>query len=354
MTASVLAACLMLTGACFGLVGLRACDKGGTKDSPGATADGSPVVTQTTAPTDGAYPSHPVTLVNPYPPGGAIDLLAQALVEPLGSALKQPVTIVYRTGEAAAIGTASVANAPADGYTILVGAASTVTIPEVDRLLERPAAYTLDQLGCVALLSIEPTVLIVNPSLPVHSAAEFLALARAHPGELMVSSGGFYGPSHLPMLFLERAAGVRFKHLVGTGGGPAMSAVLSGNAVAYAAQPSIATPHVLAGRARALAHWGTTRLPGFPDVPSFKEIGVDVQFYDWFAVFAPAKTPPLVFQVLREALRAATRDAQFQRAMARLNQTIDYRDDADFQAWYENEAKWRIEAVRAIGKIDTK
>jgi tripartite-type tricarboxylate transporter receptor subunit TctC len=245
-----------------------------------------------------------------------------------------------------------VANAVADGYTILIGSASTVTIPEVDRLLARPPSYSVDQLVCVALLSIEPTVLIVNPSLPARTATEFIALAKAHPGELVVSSGGFYGPSHLPMLLLERAAGVRFRHLVGNGGGPAMSAVLSGNAVAYAALPSIATHHLLAGRARALAHWGTTRLPGFPEVPSFKQMGIDVEFYDWFALFAPAKTPQVVLDVLRSGLRAATGDPQFRDAMARLNAEIDYRDDDDFQAWYQHEAKWRTDAVRAIGRID--
>jgi tripartite-type tricarboxylate transporter receptor subunit TctC len=353
MTSSVLAACLMLAEVSLGLVGLVACDKGGARSTPAVTSAATPAASQAPAPTD-PYPSHPLTLVCPYPPGGGVDNLAQALLEPLQRAIKGPVTVSYRTGAAAAVGTASVANGAADGYTVLIGAASTVTIPEVDRILDRPPSYSLDQLRCVARLSIEPTMLIVHPSLPARTGAEFIALAKAHPGELMVSSGGFYGPSHLPMLLLERAAGVRFKHLVGTGGGPAMSALLSGNAVAYAAQPSIATPHVQAGRARALAHWGTTRLPGFPDVPSFKELGVDVQFYDWFAVFVPAKTPAPALKALREALREATSDPQFRDAMGRLNQSIDYRDDDDFQAWYQNEAKWRTEAVRAIGRIDTK
>jgi tripartite-type tricarboxylate transporter receptor subunit TctC len=355
MTSSVLAACLTLAGAFLGLVGLAACDKGQSqaKETPVATSAAAQTPNHPPSPTD-PYPSHPVTVVCPYPPGGGIDLLAQAIHDPLERALKQPVTVSYRTGSAAAIGTASVAHAEADGYTILMGAASTVTIPEVDHLLERPRSYELDELTAVALLTTEPPVLIVHPSLPAKTAAEFIALAKAHPGELIASSGGFYGPSHLPMLLLERAAGVRFKHLVGTGGGPAMSALLSGNAVAYAAQPNIATPHVQAGRARALAHFGTGRLPGFPDVPSFKEVGIDVHFDDWFAVFAPAKTPPPVLNALREALRAAARDPQFHDAMARLNQSVDYRDDDDFQAWYAHEAKWRIDAVRAIGRIDTK
>ncbi|TMH11735.1 MAG: tripartite tricarboxylate transporter substrate binding protein [Betaproteobacteria bacterium] len=298
------------------------------------------------------YPSHPVTLVSPYPPGGGVDILLRALVGPWQRALKQPIVVSYRTGAAAALGTASVANATPDGYTVMIGAASTVTIPEVDRLLERPPSYALDQLVGVALLSSEPTLLIVHPSLPVKTARDFIELARAHPGELVVSSGGYYGPSHLPILLLERAAGVRFKHLVGTGGGPAMTAVLSGNSVAYAAQPNVATPHILAGRARVLAHWGTKRLPAFPDLPSFKELGIDVEFYDWFAVFAPAKTPAAVIKVLQDSLRQAAHDAEFVAEMQRVNQSIEYRDGDEFQAWYQREKKWRVDAVRAIGKID--
>jgi tripartite-type tricarboxylate transporter receptor subunit TctC len=300
------------------------------------------------------YPARPVTLVSPYPPGGGVDHLARALLEPLQRSLKQSVTISYRPGAAAAVGTASVANAAPDGYTIMLGAASTVTIPEVDRLLERAHSYSLDQLVPVALISVEPTLLIVHPSLPAKTAREFLELARAHPGELVVSSGGYYGPSHLPILLLERAAGVRFRHLVGTGGGPAMAAVLSGNAVAYAAPPAVASPHIAAGRARLLATWSDKRVPAFPDVPTFKELGIDAQFYDWYAVFAPAQTPRAVLEVLRRALRQATQAPEFRAAMDKDNEDADYLDGDALKAWYAREQKWRIDAVRAIGKIETK
>jgi tripartite-type tricarboxylate transporter receptor subunit TctC len=300
------------------------------------------------------YPSRPVTLVSPYPPGGGIDILARALLEPLQRSLKQTVTISYRTGAAAAVGTASVANAAPDGYTLLLGAASTVTIPEVDRLLQRPHSYSLDQLVPLAVFTLEPSLLIVHPSLPVKSAQEFIELARSHPGELVVSSGGYYGPSHLPMLLLERAAGVRFRHLVGAGGGPAMSALLSGNSVAYAAPSSVASPHLQAGRARALAHWGSAPMPAFPGLPSLKDAGLDVTFYDWYAAFAPAGTPPAVLEALQQAMSAASRDPQFIADMAKVNQRIDYFDGERLRAWYAHEKQWRVDAVRAIGKIDVK
>jgi tripartite-type tricarboxylate transporter receptor subunit TctC len=301
-----------------------------------------------------SYPSRPITLVNPYPPGGGVDKLARALAGPLQRVLKQPVVVDYRTGAAAAIGTASVAHALPDGYTIMIGAASTVTIPEVDRILDRKTAYayTVDQLVGVALLSSDPTLLVVHPALPVKTAQEFIAFAKAHPGGLVVSSGGYYGPSHLPMALLEKAAGVRFRHLIGTGGGPALSAVLSGNAVAYAAAPAVATPHIDAGRVRVLAQWGTTRSPEFPDVPTWKELGLDLQFTDWYAVFAPARTPPEVLDVLRRALRQAVQNPEYRAEMSRLKQSIDFREGDEFQAWYAQERKLRTKAVRAVGRID--
>jgi tripartite-type tricarboxylate transporter receptor subunit TctC len=145
---------------------------------------------------------------------------------------------------------------------------------------------------------------------------------------------------------------VRFRHLVGNGGGPAMTAVLSGNAAAYAAPPAVVTPHILSGRARVLAHWGNKRLPAFPNLPSLRELGFTSEFYDWRVLFVPAKTPPAVVKALQDALRAAVQDPQFKAEMERVNQTMDYRDGGDFSTWYEAERKRLTDTVRAIGKVD--
>lgn len=300
------------------------------------------------------FPTRAVSLVSPYPPGGGVDIVARALREPLQRGLGQPVEISYRTGQAAAVGTAFVANAAPDGYTILIGAASTVVIPELDRLFERPRSYALEQLVPVAVLTNDTPLLVVHPSLQVKNAREFIELARSRPGEVAVSNGVHYGPSHLPMLMLERAAGVRFRHLMGSGGGPAMSAVLSGNAVAFAGVPSVVARHLAAGRVRALAQWGARRLDAFPDVPTFQELGIDVEYHDWFAVFAPARTPPAALAVLRAALQKAVLEPDFLAAMAEANQPIAYLDGDALKTWYARESRQRVEAVRAIGRIETK
>src|SRR5438128_1650752 len=139
------------------------------------------------------YPSRSITIVDPYPPGGGVDILVRALVKPLQRVLKQPLVVTYRSGAGGATGIASVANAAPDGYTLLVSATSTVTSPEADKLFGRASSYTTDQLTGLALFSAEPTVLVVHPSLRVKTAREFIELAKAHPGKLVVSSGGLYG-----------------------------------------------------------------------------------------------------------------------------------------------------------------
>lgn len=298
------------------------------------------------------YPSRPVNIIDPYPPAGPLDIFVRPLAGPLERILKQPVVVSYRVGAGGATGIASVANAAPDGHTVLVAPASVATIPEVDKLFGRAPAYTHDQLIGVALFSAQPPVLVVHPSLPVKTVKDFIELARARPREVVMARGTLYGGLHLPMAMLEAAAGIRFRHLATAGGGAAMSAVLSGHAAAYAAPLSNATPNITSGRVRALAHWGNGRLPAFPDVPSFKELGIDVEFYDWIALFAPAKTPPAVLQILQDAARQAVQDPTFKAEMANVNQHIDYRDGAEFLDWYQHQQKRLADTVRAIGRVD--
>jgi tripartite-type tricarboxylate transporter receptor subunit TctC len=295
------------------------------------------------------FPARPITIVDPYPPGGSIDTLVTALAKPLQRILQQAVVVTYQPGAGGADGTAAVARRPADGYTVVVVASSFVSIPEFERLQKRPPPYSTDELTGVALLSAEPVVLIANPSLPAKTARQFIALAKAHPGELVVAAAGRFGQSHLVMTLLEHAAGVRFRPLFAEGGGPALSAVLSGHAAAYTAPLSAATPHITSGEVRALAHSGTGRLPSFPDLPALKELGIDVEFYSWFAMFAPAQTPAPALDTLRGALRQAVRDPDFRAAMQKANLRIDYRDGDGFDLWYAREKKRIIDAVGTVG-----
>lgn len=304
------------------------------------------------APAQDRYPSRAVTIVNPNAPGGQVDLTMRPLVAPLERALKQPIVLANRPGAAGAIGIAQVAHAAPDGYTLLATSPAIDTIPSVDRLLGREPAYTVDQLIGIAMFNQDPTVLVVHPSLPVTTAREFVDYARVHTGEIVVSSSGAYGATHLPMAMLELAENLRFRNLTTPGGGPALIALLGGNAQAYAAPPGVAAPQIQAGKIKALAHWGTGRMAQFPDVPSFQEVGVNVEYWFWIGMFAPAKTPPAILQRIHAALREAIKDPEFTTAMEKINLPVVYRDGDAFNAWWREDLKRLTATIQGIGKIE--
>ena len=195
-------------------------------------------------------------------------------------------------------------------------------------------------------------MLLVNPSLPVRTVKEFVALARARPADFLVSSSGTYGTTHLPIAILEQAAGIKLRHVPYTGGAPAIAAVVGGHATAVASAPSVAMPQVKSGRVRAIAQWGTARLKAFPDVPTFRESGIDIEFTLWTAVFAPAKTPPSTLKIVQDAVRAAAQDEDFRANMARSLSTVAYVDGAEYAAAWLREVKRIQSSVRFIGRTE--
>jgi tripartite-type tricarboxylate transporter receptor subunit TctC len=248
------------------------------------------------------YPTRPVTLVVAFPPGGIADLTARPLAPALERHLKQPVVVANKPGAAGAVGYQSVAIAKPDGYTLLIGLVSISTIPEVDTLFGRTPVYSREQFVGVARLNADPTVLVVNADTPWKNLKDLLEDARKRPGEITFASSGPYGASHVPMeMLLQAAGGLKMRHLPTAGGGPATTAVLGGHAQMWASPPALALPHIKAGKMRPLASWGATRLAALPDVPTLKELGIDLEYYVWTALFAPRNIPPPVLKTLREA-----------------------------------------------------
>jgi len=301
---------------------------------------------------DDAFPVRPITIVNPNAPGGFVDIVARALAASLQRQMRQPVLVVNRPGANAAIGTVAVTSAAPDGYTLLLQSPALAAVPAIDELFGRPSSYQLSQLAPLAQITADPAMLLVHPSLPVRTLKEFVALAKARPGDFLVSSSGTYGTTHLPIAILEQAAGIRLRHVPYTGGAPALAAVVGGHATALMAAPSVAVPQVKGGRVRPIAQTGTARLAAFPDVPTFRESGVDIEFTLWTALFAPAKTPPSVLRVLQEGVRAAVQDEEFRSGMARSLSTIAYREGPEFAAAWQNEVRRIQNSVRFIGKTD--
>jgi tripartite-type tricarboxylate transporter receptor subunit TctC len=298
------------------------------------------------------FPVRPMTIVNPNAPGGFVDIVARGLAASMQRQLRQPVLVVNRPGANSAIGSAAVASAAPDGHTLLLQSPAFAAIPAIDELFQRAPSYQLSQFVPIAQITADPAMLLAHPSLPVRTVKEFVALAKSRPTDFLVSSSGTYGTTHLPIAILEQAAGIRLRHVPYTGGAPAMAAVVGGHATAVASAPSVAMPQVKAGKVRAIAQWGAARVAAFPDVPTFRESGIDIEFTLWTALFAPAKTPPTSLRIIQDAVRAAAQDEEFRNSMTRSLSTVAYVDGPEFAAAWQREVK-RIQAsVRFIGRTD--
>ena len=301
------------------------------------------------------YPSRPITIVAPFPPGGVADLTARPVAAALEKVLKNPVGVVNKTGAAGAVGMQFVATSRPDGYTLLLALSSISIIPEADKIFGRPPAYTVDQFAPIALISADPTILVVRAESPWQTAKEFIEDARKRPGQVSYSSSGIYGTLHMAMELLSHAAGIRLRHIPTPGAGPALTAILGGHVDALASGPAVILPHVKSGKLRALAGWGDRRVAALPEVPTFKELGYpDAEFYIWAGLFAPRGTPEPVLARLREAARGAIADADFKAAMDKLETPIAFKQGAEFQAFFDADALRLAEGVRKVGRVEEK
>jgi len=298
------------------------------------------------------YPTKPITLIVPFPPGGVADIVARPVAEAMGRELKQPVVIDNKPGAGGGIGMGYVAKAKPDGYTLLLALSSISILPEADKITGRPTMYQLDQLVPIARVTADPTVLAVSAQSPWKTLQEFVADAKARPGAITYGSSGNYGTMHVPMEMFANSAGIKMLHVPYTGAGPAVVALLGGNIDAVSSGPSTVIQHIRAGRIRALASWGDKRLASLPEVPTLKELGYDAVFFQWSGLFAPAGTPEPILARLREAARAATSDPKFIAAMATVETPVQYLDAPDLRRFWDADAKKLADVVRRVGKLE--
>lgn len=298
------------------------------------------------------YPNRPITIVAPFPPGGVADLTARPVAAAMEKVLKNPVIVVNKTGAAGAVGMSFVANSKPDGYTLLMALSSISIIPEADKLFDRKPAYTMDQLVPIALISADPTIFVVNASRPWKSVKEFVDDAKKRPGEISYSSSGVYGTLHMAMEMFSHAAGINLKHVPYSGAGPALTSILGGHVDTLASGPAVVIPHIKAGKLRPLAGWGAKRVAALPDLPTFKELGYDIEFYIWAGLFAPRGTPDPVMKRVREAVKEAVNTPEFKGAMEKLQTPIAYLDAPEFQKFWDKDAKMLADAIKRIGKLE--
>ncbi len=300
-----------------------------------------------------AYPSQPVMLINPFPPGGAADVVGRPFAAALEPLLKQPVKIETKAGAAGAVGAQFAATAKPDGYTLLLHIVSISGFAEADRINGRQPKFTLDDFIPIARFTTGPVALYTNDQTPYKSLKEMVDDAKKNPDKLIFSSSGIYGALHLPTQLFLQAAGIKMKHLPTNGGGPALTALLGNNSQVLASSVAAASGQQKAGKVRPLAYYGDKRLASMPDVPTLKELGYDVEFYLWVGLFAPKGTPAPVVAKLREESKKAAATDQFKQAITNINDEVAYLDQPEFIKFLEADSK-RVEgAVRQIGKLQS-
>ena len=301
-----------------------------------------------------AFPNRPITIVVPFPPGGVADLTARPVAATMEKVLKNPVIVVNKTGAAGAVGMSFVANSKPDGYNLLMALSSISIIPEADKLFDRQPAYTMDQLVPLALISADPTILVVPAGSPWKSVKDFVADAKKRPGEISYSSSGVYGTLHMAMELFSHAAGIRLKHVPYGGAGPALTSILGGHVDSLASGPAVVIPHIKGGKLRPLAGWGAKRVASLPDVATFKELGYDAEFYIWAGMFAPRGTPEPILKKLRDVIKQTVQEADFKDAMTKLETPIAYLDAPEFQKFWDKDAKMLSDAIKRVGRIEEK
>ncbi|MFN3657496.1 MAG: Bug family tripartite tricarboxylate transporter substrate binding protein [Pseudolabrys sp.] len=298
-----------------------------------------------------AHPSHAITFINPFPPGGAADVVGRPLVASLEPIIKQPCVIETKAGAAGQVGAQVAANAKPDGYTMLIHIVSISGFAEVDKLFGRTPKFTRADFIPIARLTAGPMVLVVNDQTPYKNIKELIEDAKKNPDKLIFSSSGLYGALHLPTALFMKATGAKMKHLPTNGGGPALTAVLGNNAQVLVSSIAAASNHVKSGKLRALCSFGAKRSSAMPDVPTLKELGYDVEFSLWVGVFAPKGTPPAVVKTMNDAIAKAAATDQFKTVIKNIGDEVAYLDSAGFAKFWDEDAKRVEAAVQSIGRV---
>ena len=254
------------------------------------------------------YPSQPIRMISPFPPGGSVDITARLIAEPLGAQLGTRIVIDTRSGASGNIGMEAAARAAPDGYTLVL---NTIPLVTNQSLFEKLGWDPVRDFAAIGMVATSPHILVVPTRLAVTKVDDLVKLARASPGKLSYASAGVGTTFHLCTEMFKDATGTFIVHIPYRGGGPALLDTLSGQVDLSFPTLAAALPHVKAGTLRALAVTGVARSSLLPEVPTLREAGVkDFQFEQWLALLAPAGTPPAIVGRLNGALRQVLNSAE--------------------------------------------
>ena len=306
-----------------------------------------------TAAAQSTWPTHSLTIVVPFAPGGQADIAARPVALGLSKLLGQSVVVDNRVGAGGAIGATAVAKAEPDGHTLLMALSAIAVLPEAERVSGRKPSYEMSQLTPIARVLGDPNLLIVSAASPYKTVQDLIDDAKQRPGQIGYASSGNFGASHLSMEMFCNAAGIKLLHVPYRGGGPALAALLGGQVVASAQGAGPLKAYSDEGKLRVLATFGAERHAAFPDAPTFREAGLDdVVLYVWAGLFAPKAVPADVVAKLRQAMKTIMSDPETIGIFTKAGSPPAYLDTPEFTAYVEQDSKRLIAAVQKIGKLD--
>ena len=297
------------------------------------------------------YPSHAITIINPFPPGGAVDVVGRPFAAALEPLVKQPIVVETKAGAAGQVGAQVAANAKPDGYTLLAHLPSVSGFEAVDKLFGRTPKFTRADFIPIARLTEGPLVLVVNDQQPYKTLKDLVDDAKKRPDQIIFSSSGLYGALHLPTALVMAATGIKMRHLPTNGGGPALTAILGNNSQVLVPSIAAASAQMKSGKLRALACFSPKRDAALPDVPTLKELGYNVEFSIWGGLFAPKGTPGPVITKLRAETKKAVESELFKKTIANVGDVVAYLDQPEFAKFWDEDAKRVESAVQLIGKV---
>ncbi len=297
------------------------------------------------------YPDRSIKLIVPFPPGGPIDTMARVVAQPLGARLKQSIVVENRPGAGGTLAARAVATAEPDGYTLLFGSSGTLAVaPALYRNLDYDP---IKSFAPVASVSYLPDLMVVRPDLPARTVQEFVAYAKAHPGQLNYGAS-LATPPHLLSTLFKTEAGIDVVYIPYKGSAPSVADLLGGRTQWTIDGMTILYPLAKQGRLRPLAVASANRWPELPDVPTLVESGYpDFTLDAWTGVVAPAGTPPAIISKLNAAITADVQSAEFKAGLIKLGALPKPGSPQDFAAFIaEQLPRWAALVKLAGAKIE--
>jgi tripartite-type tricarboxylate transporter receptor subunit TctC len=294
------------------------------------------------------WPSKPIKLVVPYAPGGSTDVVGRVIAEYLGQRIGQNIVVENRPGKGASIGTSQVSKAAPDGYTLLVSNISSFAIaPPLYGDLDYDPVKDFTH---ITLASFNPSVLVVNPSFPAKTLAEYIAYAKANPDKLAFATSGPGSSNHILGTMLGLISNTKLVHIPYRGAGPAMQDTIAGNVPSMFDSLPSAAPHIKSGKVRALAVSGAERNPSFPDVPTLKEQGYPTLVsYSWFGLSGPAKLPAPIVERLAAEMQVVLKNPDVIKRWQDIGAESSTMTPAEYTTFVKTELEKATAAVKASG-----